>query len=88
MRAQINAGKLGELETVPMLQRLLQYRYASSNQLMPDHDIISEINGSHVCVRFFRLLVADPRRRPYVLSNFSSSYHVSLFYNSGTDVLL
>jgi len=45
MRAQINAGKLGESEKVPMLQRLLQYRYASSNQLMPDHDIISESMG-------------------------------------------
>jgi hypothetical protein len=45
MRAQINAGKLGESEKVPMLQRLLQYCYVSSNQLMPDHDIISESTG-------------------------------------------
>ncbi|KAF9443296.1 cytochrome P450 [Macrolepiota fuliginosa MF-IS2] len=44
MRAQMNAGKIGESEKIPMLQRLLQYRY-SSNELMPDHDIISECMG-------------------------------------------
>jgi hypothetical protein len=44
MRAQMNAGKIGESEKIPMLQRLIQYRY-SSNELMPDHDIISECMG-------------------------------------------
>ncbi|KXN88975.1 hypothetical protein AN958_06437 [Leucoagaricus sp. SymC.cos] len=44
MRAQMNNGKIGESEKIPMLQRLLQYRY-SSNELMPDHDIISECMG-------------------------------------------
>ncbi|KAG5642970.1 hypothetical protein DXG03_001818 [Asterophora parasitica] len=45
MRAQMNAGKIGESDKVPMLQRLLRYRYAATNQLMPDHDIISECMG-------------------------------------------
>ncbi|KAF8886937.1 cytochrome P450 [Infundibulicybe gibba] len=45
MRAQMNAGKLGESEKTPMLRRLLEYRYSSSNELMPDHDIISECMG-------------------------------------------
>jgi hypothetical protein len=53
MRAQINAGRLGESEKVPMLQRLLQYRYASSNELMPDHDIISESMGHMYVTRFY-----------------------------------
>lgn len=44
MRAQVNMGKLGESEKVPMLQRLLQHKY-SPNQQMPDHDIISEMMG-------------------------------------------
>jgi len=41
----MNAGKLDEAEKVPMLHRLLQYRYSSTNQLMPDNDIISECMG-------------------------------------------
>jgi len=45
MCVQINAGKLGESKKVPMLQRLPQYRYTSSTQLMPDHGIISESMG-------------------------------------------
>lgn len=47
MRAQIAAGKLSDAdaEKVPMLQRLLKYRYSSTNQLMPDNDIISESMG-------------------------------------------
>ncbi|KAF9463724.1 cytochrome P450 [Collybia nuda] len=44
MRAQMNAGKIGESEKIPMLQRLLQHRY-SSTVPMPDHDIISECMG-------------------------------------------
>ncbi|KIJ69700.1 hypothetical protein HYDPIDRAFT_77913 [Hydnomerulius pinastri MD-312] len=44
MRAQVNLGKFSESEKVPMLQRLLQHKY-SSNQQMPDHDIISEMMG-------------------------------------------
>ncbi|KAK2465864.1 hypothetical protein APHAL10511_001505 [Amanita phalloides] len=44
MRAQLNADKIGDCEKVPLLQRLLQYRY-SSVQPMPDHDIISECMG-------------------------------------------
>ncbi|KAL1746232.1 cytochrome P450 [Schizophyllum fasciatum] len=45
LRAQINAGKLHESEKVPMLQRLLKYRYSSTGELMPDNDIISEAMG-------------------------------------------
>ena len=47
MRAQIAAGKLSDAdaEKVPMLQRLLKYRYSSTNQLMPDNDIISASMG-------------------------------------------
>ncbi|PBK94016.1 cytochrome P450 [Armillaria gallica] len=45
MRAQMNAGKLEESEKVPMLHRLLNYRYASTNKSMPDIDIISECMG-------------------------------------------
>jgi len=45
MRGQIIAGKIGESEKVPMLQRLLSYRYSTTNDLMPDHDIISECMG-------------------------------------------
>ena len=44
MRAQMNAGKIGESEKVPMLQRLLKHQY-STTQPMPDHDIISECMG-------------------------------------------
>ena len=44
MRAQMNAGKIGETEKLPMLERLLQYQYSPS-QSMPDHDIISECIG-------------------------------------------
>lgn len=45
MRAQMNAGKIGESDKIPMLQRLLRYRYSTNNELMPDHDIISECMG-------------------------------------------
>jgi cytochrome P450 len=45
LRAQMNAGKVGESEKAPMLQRLLQYRYSLSNELMPERDIISECMG-------------------------------------------
>ncbi|KAH7921089.1 cytochrome P450 [Leucogyrophana mollusca] len=44
-RAQMNSGKLGESEKVPMLQRLLEHKYTSTDQPMPDHDIISEMMG-------------------------------------------
>lgn len=44
MRAELNAGKLGESEKIPLLRRLLQHKY-SSEQAMPDHDIISEMMG-------------------------------------------
>ncbi|KAF9528062.1 cytochrome P450 [Crepidotus variabilis] len=44
MRAQVNAGRIGESEKHSMLQRLLEYRY-SSEVPMPDHDIISECIG-------------------------------------------
>ena len=44
MRAQMNTGKAGETEKIPMLERLLQYQYSPS-QAMPDHDIISECIG-------------------------------------------
>ncbi|KIY46145.1 cytochrome P450 [Fistulina hepatica ATCC 64428] len=45
MRALQNAGKLGESEKMPMLQRLLNYRYSSTGELMPDADVISEAMG-------------------------------------------
>ncbi|KAL1729417.1 cytochrome P450, partial [Schizophyllum commune] len=45
LRAQMNAGKLHDSEKVPMLQRLLKYRYSSTGELMPDNDIISEAMG-------------------------------------------
>jgi hypothetical protein len=48
MHAQINAGKAGETEKLPMLEQLLKYQYLPS-QSMPDHDIISECIG-HLCV--------------------------------------
>jgi hypothetical protein len=41
----MNAGKLGESEKMPMLQRLMQYRYPGSNELMHDNAIISEAMG-------------------------------------------
>ena len=44
MRAHMNAGKIGDSEK-PMLLRLLQYKYASSSEYMPDLDIISEAMG-------------------------------------------
>ena len=57
MRAQINAGKLDELDKVPLLQRLIQYRYPTSGELMPDRDIISEAMG-HMYVPIFSSLVS------------------------------
>lgn len=50
MRAQMNAGSIGESEKHSMLQRLLKYRYAPDMQ-MPDNDIISECIG-HLYVSF------------------------------------
>ncbi|KAF5358595.1 hypothetical protein D9758_007733 [Tetrapyrgos nigripes] len=44
-RTQMNAGKLHESEKTPMLHRLLQYRYSSTGQVMPDNDTISECMG-------------------------------------------
>jgi hypothetical protein len=44
MRAQINAGKIGDFEK-PMLARLLQYKYPSSTEYMPDLDVVSEAMG-------------------------------------------
>ncbi|KAF8887241.1 cytochrome P450 [Gymnopilus junonius] len=44
MRAQMNAGKIGDSEKLPMLQRLLGYCYSPTEQ-MPDHDVISECIG-------------------------------------------
>ncbi|KJA17738.1 hypothetical protein HYPSUDRAFT_57557 [Hypholoma sublateritium FD-334 SS-4] len=44
MRAQINAGKVGDSEKMSLLQRLMKYQYAPL-QPMPDHDIISEHIG-------------------------------------------
>jgi hypothetical protein len=41
----MNAGQISEAEKVPMLHRLLQHRYPSSNTVMPDLDIISEAMG-------------------------------------------
>lgn len=58
-RAQMNAGRLGESEKAPMLQRLLKYRYSSNNELMPDHDIISECMG-HLYVPSFSVISHFP----------------------------
>ncbi|KIL58950.1 hypothetical protein M378DRAFT_169922 [Amanita muscaria Koide BX008] len=44
MRSQMNAGKLGDSDKIPLLQRLLQYQY-SADKPMPDHDTISECMG-------------------------------------------
>ncbi|KAK1229348.1 hypothetical protein PQX77_007605 [Marasmius sp. AFHP31] len=45
-RAQMNAeGKLDSSEKVPMLHRLLNHRYSTTNENMPDSDIISEHMG-------------------------------------------
>ncbi|KAF8967495.1 cytochrome P450 [Flammula alnicola] len=44
MRAQMNAGKIGDSEKVSLLQRLMKYQYSPTQQ-MPDHDIISECIG-------------------------------------------
>ncbi|KAF4619446.1 hypothetical protein D9613_004739 [Agrocybe pediades] len=44
MRAQLNAGKIGDAEKLSMLQRLMSYWYTPTEQ-MPDHDIISESIG-------------------------------------------
>jgi len=44
LRAQDREGKLDNLEKVPLLHRLLHYRYPNE-ELMPDRDIISEAIG-------------------------------------------
>ncbi|KAL0568776.1 hypothetical protein V5O48_013208 [Marasmius crinis-equi] len=45
-RAQVNTEeKVDSSEKVPMLHRLLNYRYSSTNENMPDSDIISEHMG-------------------------------------------
>ncbi|KII94544.1 hypothetical protein PLICRDRAFT_47583 [Plicaturopsis crispa FD-325 SS-3] len=44
MRAQMNAGKACDEEKIPLLQRLLQFKYSPSTP-MPDHHIISENMG-------------------------------------------
>ncbi|KAJ8517764.1 hypothetical protein ONZ45_g5122 [Pleurotus djamor] len=48
MRAQVNAGSPVDTERPPMLQRLLQYKYSTTNQMMPDLDIVSECMGHMV----------------------------------------
>jgi hypothetical protein len=58
MRAQLNAGYLGEPEKIPMLRRLLQYKY-SPGKAMPDHDIISELMG-HMYVSISHSTVLCP----------------------------
>lgn len=45
MRAEMPSGKPEESEKVPMLHRLMKYRYASTGELMPDNDVISESMG-------------------------------------------
>jgi len=44
MRAKMSAGKNEETEKVPLLYRLLRYRYPTDS-MMPDLDIISETMG-------------------------------------------
>ena len=51
----MNAGLVDESQDkVPMLQRLMKYRYSSTNELMPDNDIISESMG-HMYVSLLHL---------------------------------
>jgi hypothetical protein len=68
MRAQMNAGKVGvgESEKVPMLQRLLQFRYSSpfANEPMPDKDIISEMMG-HLFVYLAFIRISHDRPDPF-----------------------
>ncbi len=45
-RTEMTSDKLdASSETVPLHHRLLNYRYSSTGQLMPDNDIISEAMG-------------------------------------------
>jgi hypothetical protein len=56
MRAQMNAGKIGDSEK-PMLFRLLQHKY-SPTENMPDADVISEAMG-HMYAFSFRFFVCQ-----------------------------
>ncbi|KAF9062643.1 cytochrome P450 [Rhodocollybia butyracea] len=45
-RTEMNSGALdGNADSVPLLHRLLTYRYSSTGQTMPENDIISEAMG-------------------------------------------
>lgn len=79
LRAQMNAGKVGESEKAPMLQRLLQYRYSPTNELMPERDIISECMG-HLCVRVLlpSMPCASNSLSPLLLQDRRFRYHFHL----------
>lgn len=67
MRAQMNAGKIGDSDKIPMLQRLLRYRYSTNNELMPDHDIISECMGHMYADLSVSLFLTDTSHvRPFL----------------------
>ncbi|KIK52693.1 hypothetical protein GYMLUDRAFT_64066 [Collybiopsis luxurians FD-317 M1] len=56
-RTKMKTRKLDESsEIVPLLHRLLKYRYSSTGQMMPDNDIISEAMG-HMYDRRFRYII-------------------------------
>ena len=59
-RTEMNSGKLDESsETVPLLHRLLKYRYSSTGQMMPDNDIISEAMGHMYASNFLLVPVLN-----------------------------
>ncbi|ESK91848.1 cytochrome p450 [Moniliophthora roreri MCA 2997] len=73
-RAQMPSEKLDQSEKVPMLHRLLNYRYSSTNENMPDNDIISEsmghmIAGSDTTSTSLSYFLWELSRRPDIAKN-------------------
>lgn len=59
MRAKEGMGGTSDSERITLLQRLLEYKY-SSHQQMPDHDIISEMMGHMFVPLLSYILIEGP----------------------------
>jgi hypothetical protein len=78
----MSAGRVGESEKVPMLQRFLQCRYSPSNELLPERDVISEcISYLYVlCLLGLALLIHRPINHFRIAGSDTTSTLSSYFF--------